>query len=418
MSKYRAKTIETPHGTIQTPAFIPVGTKATVKSLLPEDVRDKVGAQAVLANTYHLYLQPGAEIVQKASGLGKFMNWSGPTYTDSGGFQAFSLQGGLKDRQSKFKRGASEESGFEGTLAGREGAREQALAQQDQTAGSRGALSSLAFVDDDGVTFKSVIDGSTHRFTPESSIEIQHALGADIIFTLDECAPPAADYAAQKKAIDRTRAWAERCLIKHKELNEEQVSRGIPEQALFGIVQGGRYEDLRRESARAIGAMDFDGFGIGGTFEKADMATAVGWVCDELPEGKPRHLLGIGEPEDLILGVENGADTFDCVAPTRLGRHGAAYTHSGQVNLLNARFAAEFGPIDPGCSCYTCKNYSGAYLNHLFKAKEMLAATLTSIHNLYFLVSLAEDARKAIIGGTFETFMKTKLGEITLKVTG
>jgi queuine tRNA-ribosyltransferase len=345
------------------------------------------------------------------------MNWSGPTFTDSGGFQAFSLQGGLNDRQSKFKK-QEEKGGLRKSSEARR-RRETGAAPAGADTGSEDYLSlpALASVDDDGVTFKSVIDGSAHRFTPESSIEIQHALGADIIFTLDECAPPAADYAAQKKAIDRTHAWAERCLIRHKELNAEQARRGIPEQALFGIVQGGRYEDLRRESARAIGAMDFDGFGIGGTFEKADMATAVGWVCDELPEGKPRHLLGIGEPEDLILGIENGADTFDCVAPTRLGRHGAAYTHSGQVNLLNARFAADFGPIDKGCDCYTCKNYTGAYLNHLFKAKEMLAATLTSIHNLYFLVSLAEEARKAIIGGTFETFMKTRLGEITKKVT-
>ncbi len=346
----RAGVIETPHGKIMTPAFIPVGTKATVKALSPEEIHDAVGAQAVLANTYHLYLQPGRKIVRKAGGLGKFMNWSGPTFTDSGGFQAFSLRPG-----------------------------------------------GLAKVDDGGVTFKSVIDGSTHRFTPESSIDIQHALGADIIFVLDECAQIDAPYEYQKSAIERTEMWALRCLERHKEL------RNAPP-ALFGIVQGGRFEDLRRESARAIGAMDFDGFGIGGSFNKADIAATVGLVCDELPEDKPRHLLGIGEPEDIILGIENGADTFDCAAPTRLGRNGTAYTRNGKVNLGNASFTSDFSPLDPKCDCYTCKNYTRAYIAHLFRAKEMLAATLTSIHNLYFVVNLAKSAREAIVGGTFEEF--------------
>lgn len=344
----RAAVIETPHGIIETPAFIPVGTKATVKALTPEQVRDAADAQAVLANTYHLYLEPGQEIVRKAGGLGKFMNWTGPTFTDSGGFQAFSLGPG-----------------------------------------------GLAKVDDDGVTFKSVIDGSTHRFTPESSIDIQHALGADIIFVLDDI-----------DSVERTRGWAERCLARHKATKTGQ--------ALFGIVQGGRYEDLRKESARQIGAMDFDGFGIGGTFEKADMATAVGWVSDELPEDKPRHLLGIGEPEDIILGIENGADTFDCVAPTRLGRNGSAYIRAAdggfdRINLLNAQFVTDFSPLDPACGCYTCKNYTRAYVAHLFRAKEMLAATLASIHNLYFLINLAREARQAILNGSFENFKKEKI---------
>lgn len=358
LSRARAGAIETPHGKIETPAFIPVGTKATVKALPPEIVRDQVGAQAVLANTYHLYLQPGHEIVRKAGGLGKFMNWNGPTFTDSGGFQAFSLQ---------------------------------------------------AKVDDDAVTFKSIIDGSMHVFTPERSVEIQHALGADMIFTLDEIALVDAPYEAQKAAIGRTERWAERCLARHKELGGGTGSSA----ALFGIVQGGKFEDLRRASARAIGAMDFDGFGIGGTFEKADMATAVGWVSDELPEGKPRHLLGIGEPEDIILGIENGADTFDCVAPTRLGRNGSIYTAAGRINLLNARFVEDFTPLDPGCGCHVCRNYSRAYLAHLFRAKEMLAATLASIHNLYFLVALAKEARKAIIDDRFEEFKESRLGRFS-----
>lgn len=375
----RAGIIHTPHGDIETPAFIPVGTKATVKSVLPESVRDHVGAHAVLANTYHLYLQPGTEVLRKAGGLGKFMNWSGPTFTDSGGFQAFSLQGGMKDRKSKF-----------GDVKD---------AEKDES------IPDLAKVDDDGVTFKSIIDGSTHKFTPEKTMEIEHDIGADMIFTLDECAPPGADYEVQKGAIARTHAWAKRCLARHKELVAERKD----EISLLGIVQGGRHEDLRRQSARDIGAMDFDGFGIGGTFEKEDMHTAVGWVCEELPEGKPRHLLGIGEPADIILGIENGADTFDCVAPTRLGRNGALYTSAGRINILNAKFVDDFGPIDAECVCYACKNYTRAYVAHLFRAKEMLAATLASIHNLHFLVQLAKDARKAIIAGKFEAFKAERL---------
>ncbi|MDB5239186.1 MAG: queuine tRNA-ribosyltransferase queuine tRNA-ribosyltransferase [Candidatus Parcubacteria bacterium] len=390
----RAGRIETAHGVIETPAFIPVGTKATVKAVMPESVRDDVGAQAVLANTYHLYLQPGPEILRKAGGLGRFMNWKGPTFTDSGGFQAFSLQGGMQAmRASKF---AKEAAGTDKEAA-------EDISDQPIAAG-------LAAVDDDGVTFKSILDGSTHRFTPEASIDIQHAIGADIIFTLDECAPPSAIHEAQKKAIDRTHVWAERCVTHHKKLSNEERST---DQSLFGIVQGGRHEDLRRESARAIGAMDFDGFGIGGTFEKEDMASAVGWVCDELPEGKPRHLLGIGEPADLILGIENGADTFDCVAPTRLARNAAAYTSAeGRLNILNARFVTDFGPLDPHCSCSTCKNYTRAYLAHLFRAKEMLGATLLSIHNLHFLVELTKEARKAILEGSFDIFKKKVLSDL------
>ncbi|MCX6715492.1 MAG: tRNA guanosine(34) transglycosylase Tgt, partial [Candidatus Taylorbacteria bacterium] len=235
------------------------------------------------------------------------------------------------------------------------------------------------------------------------SIDIQHALGADIIFVLDECAQINAPYEYQKMAVRRTNEWARRCLEHHQKLNQGNNGESP---ALFGIVQGARFEDLRRASAKAIGAMDFDGFGIGGTFEKADMATAVGWVCDELPEGKPRHLLGIGEPEDLILGIENGADTFDCAAPTRLGRNGSAYINFGRINLLNAKFVSDFSPLNPKCGCYTCKNYTRAYLAHLFRAKEMLAATLTSIHNLYFLVNLVKEARKAILENRFDEFKK------------
>jgi len=424
----RAGVIHTPHGDIETPAFIPVGTKGTVKALTPELVHDAVGAHAVLANTYHLYLQPGTDVLRAAGGLGKFMNWPGPTFTDSGGFQAFSLQGGMKSRQSKFDRASDAEISNGRGLS--EPFREASSADREKSSASDVAVS-LAKVDDDGVTFKSIIDGSSHRFTPERSVEIQHDIGADIIFALDECARIDAPYEAQRAAIERTRVWAERCIARHRELGPGSGHPGSAgmEQALFGIIQGGKHEDLRRQSARDIAAVrtgtndavGFDGFGIGGTFEKSDMSKAVGWVCDELGRagagGKPRHLLGIGEPEDIILGIENGADTFDCVAPTRLGRNGAAYVrHStnvdgsrrmgsfGRINLLNARFVNDFGPIDQGCECHSCTHYTRAYLAHLFRAKEMLAATLLSVHNLHFLVSLAKEARKAIIEGRFQEF--------------
>jgi len=424
----RAGVIQTPHGEIETPAFIPVGTKATIKAVTAEEVRDQVGAHAILANTYHLYLQPGTEILRKAGGLGKFMNWSGPTFTDSGGFQAFSLAGGMQEHRSKIQnpeavRGGNVDSrqlggkippdsprGFEGGIYSPEKDAEK------QT---------LAKFDDDGVSFKSIIDGSSHRFTPERSIEIQHDIGADIIFAFDECISPQESYERQKEAVERTTRWAKRCLEAHGKEKGRRKEEGSERNdqddgsALFGIVQGGRYEDLRKQSAREIGAMDFEGFGIGGSFDKDDIGTAVGWVADVLPENKPRHLLGIGQPMDLILGIENGIDTFDCVAPTRIARNGSVYVSAGAssgpmvskkfgstINLLNAQFREDFTPIDNNCGCYTCKNYTKAYLAHLFRAKEMLAATLASIHNLYFLVNLVKRARQAIIEGRFEEFKK------------
>ncbi len=376
-AKGRAGTIKTPHGEIQTPAFIPVGTKATIKSLTPEQVVS-LGADAILANTYHLYLQPGTEVLKKAGGLGTFMNWKGPTFTDSGGFQAFSLGPAF---------------GTGSTKIGQQAGTRVSEPMSDEAESVR-----LAKIDDDGVTFKSVIDGSTHRFTPERSIDIQHDIGADIIFAFDECLSPQESYEKQKAAVERTHSWARRCLNEHAALKGGQ--------ALFGIVQGGRHEDLRRYSARTIGAMACDGFGIGGSFDKKDIGTAVGWVCEELPESKPRHLLGIGEPEDLILGIENGIDTFDCVAPTRIARNGAAYTKKGRINLYNAQFVSDFTPIEKECGCYTCTHYTKAYLAHLFRAKEMLAATLTSIHNLYFLVHLVKEARQAILEAKWGEFKK------------
>lgn len=233
-------------------------------------------------------------------------------------------------------------------------------------------------------------------------MEIQHNLGADIIFAFDECTSPAAPYEYQKEAMDRTHRWARRSLDKHNELLLRDSASSPHKSALFGVVQGGRHKDLREESARTLGAMDFDGYGIGGSFDKDDMGTAVGWVNAVLPEDKPRHLLGIGEPVDLFGAVENGCDLFDCVAPTRTGRNGAVHTHDGRINLLNARFVRDFAPIDSECDCYTCKNYTRAYLAHLFRSDEMLAATLASIHNLRFLIRLVDQMREAILDGTFE----------------
>lgn len=363
----RAGTLQTPHGVIRTPAFAVVGTKGTVKALLPEQVKG-LGAEVVLANTYHLYLQPGHKRVEAAGGLGPFMRWNGPTITDSGGFQVFSLGAAFGEKVSKISKNAT--------------------VMQEEVEEEVGRL---AAIDEDGVTFKSHLDGSEHRFTPESSIKIQEALGADIIFAFDECTSPVAPYDYQKEAMERTHRWARRSLDAHKKEG----------QALFGIVQGGRFRELREESARAIARMDFDGFGIGGSFDKDDMYGVVGWVNRILPEGKPRHLLGIGEPSDLFGGVENGADLFDCVAPTRLARNGTLYTAEGRINILNARFQDDALPLDPGCDCYACRHYSRDYLSHLFRAKEMLAATLASMHNLRFIVRLMGEIRQSVLDGSF-----------------
>jgi queuine tRNA-ribosyltransferase len=262
----------------------------------------------------------------------------------------------------------------------------------------------LATIDEDGVTFKSVIDGSEHRFTPERSMQIQHNLGADIFFAFDECTSPLAPIAYQKEAMDRTHRWAKRSLDEHKRLGNSSATGEM--QALFGVVQGGAYEDLRRESARTLGSMDFDGYGIGGSFTKDDMATAVKWVCEELPENKPRHLLGIGEPLDMLLAIENGIDTFDCVAPTRIGRNGALYTLDGRINITNAKYKDDMSPLSDDPAWYTHR-YTKSYLSHLFRADEMLASTLASIHNLKFLTALVDDARLALQEGRFMEFKES-----------
>lgn len=383
----RAGILRTPHGEVETPAFVAVATKANVKGVetarLPE-----LGVQMVIANTYHLYLSPGEKLVEAAGGVGKFMQFIGPTMTDSGGFQVFSLGEGFGKKLSKFLP--------------EEAAREDAVAVYDEDlATSHGKL---AVIDEEGVSFTSHLDGSLHRFTPERSVEIQHKLGADIIFAFDECTAPNADHAYQKEAMDRTHRWALRSLKAHRQNIQKDSEQGI-----FGIVQGGRFADLRVESAKDIASMDFDGYGIGGSFSKHDILGILDKVNAELPPEKPRHLLGIGEPEDLFIGVAVGCDTFDCVLPTRNGRTGGIYTHEGKMQIPNVEYRNDFGPLDKECECPVCKTYTRAYVAHLFRSKEMLGPILASQHNLYFLTNLTKEIRESILNGTFEQFRDTFL---------
>ncbi len=342
-SRARAGILTTPHGDIPTPVFAPVGTQATVKTLTPDELRE-MGATLILANTYHLYLRPGADVIARLGGLHRFMGWSGPILTDSGGFQVFSLE-------------------------------------------------TLRKVSDNGVVFRSHIDGSEQFFSPEKAIQVQEQLGADIIMTLDECPDPR-DYEYNKAALRRTHLWAERCHRAHTRLD----------QALFGIVQGGIFPDLRRESVQFLTSFGFSGYAIGGlsvgepkekTWETLDFTVPL------LPEDKPRYLMGVGSPEDLFEGVERGIDIFDCALPTRLARNGALYTSYGRINLRKAEFADKDQPIEEGCGCYTCQRFSLAYLHHLYKAGEILGLRLNTIHNLYFLLHLMRRIREAIQEGKF-----------------
>ncbi len=331
--------LHTPHGDVETPMFMPVGTLATVKGIAPEMLKE-MGSQVILANTYHLWLRPGEDIVAKAGGLHKFMNYDGPMLTDSGGFQVFSLG---KTRKIK----------------------------------------------EDGVYFKSIIDGKSLFLSPEKAIDIQNKLGADIIMSLDECAPYPATYDYMKNSVERTIRWAKRGKEAHH--NEKQ--------ALFGIVQGGEFPELREACAKALVEMDFPGYSIGGTSvgEPKDVMyqmveDAVKW----LPEDKPRYLMGVGNPIDLIETAIRGIDMYDCVLPTRVARHGALMTHSGRININNEKYKEDFTPIDLECDCYTCRNYTKAYLRHLHKADELFGKSLLSIHNVRFLLQLSEDIREAI----------------------
>ncbi|MFV0428211.1 MAG: tRNA guanosine(34) transglycosylase Tgt [Arachnia sp.] len=384
----RTGTIYTPHGDIRTPAFIPVGTKATVKGVLPEAMAE-LGAQALLANAYHLYLQPGPDLIDEAGGLGRFMNWPGPTVTDSGGFQVMSLGSG-------FKKVIAMESEGHG--------------DDDRVAEGK---TRLARVDEDGVTFVSHLNGDQHRFTPEVSMGIQHQLGADIIFAFDELTTLHNSRGYQEQSVARTHRWAERCLAEHSRLTAQRADK--PYQALFGVVQGAQYEDLRRAAARGLASLEvdgcsFDGFGLGGALEKSALSAILGWMTDELPEAKPRHLLGISEPDDIFAAVAVGADTFDCVNPSRVARNAAIYTADGRYNVNTAVCRRSFEPLEAGCDCYTCRHYTRAYLHHLFKAKEILAATLATIHNERFTVRLVDTIRRAMDAGDFEALRAEFLG--------
>ena len=361
----RTGVIHTDHGDIETPVFMPVGTQATVKTLDKQDL-ENIDASIILANTYHLHLRPGEDLIDKFGGLHKFMNWDRPILTDSGGFQVFSL--GLQ----------KEEKG----------------------------QGSLTKIDDDGVTFKSHLDVSTHRFTPESAIQIQHKIGADIIMAFDECTPDDADEKYTKKAMARTHNWAQRCITEHKRLNKETKNSELrTKNYLFGIIQGAGHKELRQESAKAISDMDFDGIAIGGESIGYNMKATkkiLDWVNPIIPENKPHYTMGVGfSPTDLFDVVECGVDMFDCVAPTRVARNGRLFVHKKvnkklYINILNAENRENKNPIDPKCTCFTCQNHSRAYIHHLFKAQEMLGYRLATIHNLHFMLNLMKEIRESI----------------------
>lgn len=344
-TKARRGQIETPHGKIETPVFMPVGTQGTVKAMRPEEI-EKMGAEIILANTYHLYLRPGHKLIEEAGGLHKFMNWDKAILTDSGGFQVFSL-------------------------------------------------GKLRKITEEGVKFRSHIDGSSHTLTPEKAIEIQNSLGSDIMMAFDECIPYPASYEYTKNSMERTTRWLKRCM---------EANKNPDKQGLFGIMQGGMYEELRKKHAEEIVALDLPGYAIGGLSvgEPKDlMLEVLDYAVDYLPETKPRYLMGVGTPDYLFEGVERGLDMFDCVLPTRIARHGLAMTSAGRVNIKNKKYEKDFSPLDKECDCYTCQNYSKAYLRHIFKAGEMLSSMLLSEHNLHFLLNMMKNIRKSIEDDSF-----------------
>ena len=372
-SHARTGVIHTDHGDIATPIFMPVGTQATVKTLDQTDLHN-LPAQIILGNTYHLHLRPGEDLINNVGGLHKFMNWNKPILTDSGGFQVFSL--GL---------------------------------QKDATINNK----KLVTIDEEGVTFRSHIDGSSHRFTPETAIEIQHKIGADIIMAFDECTPDTATEPYARQAMERTHRWAKRSLDEHQKLSA-QNTRDY-KQFLFGIIQGSVYKNLRQESASYISSLDFDGIAVGGESVGYNMeATAeiLDWVYDIIPQNKPHYAMGIGlSPRDLLIAIKHGVDMFDCVAPTRLARHGMVFVNPEvdkklRINITGSAYKKDFSPIDPICACHTCQHYSRAYINHLFNAQEMSGMRLASIHNLHFMLNLMEQARQAISADTFTDLLK------------
>jgi len=348
-SRARLGLLDTPHGTVQTPVFMPVGTQASVKTMTSDEVRE-VGGTMILSNTYHLYLRPGEDIVKEAGGLHKMMHWDGPILTDSGGFQVFSL-------------------------------------------------GPLRRITEDGVTFRSHIDGSEHFFSPEKSIEIQMALGADVAMAFDECAPYPCSYEEARAATKRTTRWAERSLKRHDR----------NDQAVFGIIQGGMHQDLRLRSMRDITSMGFPGYAVGGLSvgePKPLMYEVLDYLVPDMPKDKPRYLMGVGSPDCLLEGVARGIDMFDCVLPTRIARNGTVFTKDGKLVVRNAEFARDFSPMDPECDCYACRNFSRAYIRHLIKANEVLGIRLTTIHNLRFVLKLMEQIRQAIAADSFNEFKK------------
>ncbi len=356
----RAGVLHTAHGDCLTPMFMPVGTQATVKGVTPRDLKE-LGSMMILSNTYHLYLRPGDDLIARRGGLHKFMNWPGPILTDSGGFQVFSL-------------------------------------------------SNMNKIDEDGVTFKSHRDGSKHRFTPEKSVQIQHNLGADVIMCFDECADPN-DYAYNVRAVNRTHKWAERSAREHERLCANPVHGHWP--SLFGIVQGGIFQDLREKSAQFISALDLPGYAVGGLAvgeTKTQMHQVLDWMHPILPQNKPRYLMGVGEPVDLINGVMRGIDMFDCVMPTRIARHGAAFTRDGRINMRNVKNAEDENPIDAGCTCYTCQNFTKSYVRHLLHVDEMLGLILMSLHNLHFLLNEMREIRSAILEQRFGAYADEFIG--------
>ncbi|OZG49053.1 queuine tRNA-ribosyltransferase [Bombiscardovia coagulans] len=378
----RTGTIHTPHGDIHTPAFIPVATQAAMKAVLPEQMKD-LGAQALLSNAFHLFERPGEEVLDQAGGLGKFMGWRGPTFTDSGGFQVLSLGAGFK------KTLAMDISGMKS---------DDVIAEGKER---------LAFVDEDGVTFKSPLNGSEHRFSAEISMGIQHKIGADIMFAFDELTTLMNTRGYQERSVERTFRWAKRCVIEHQRLTAERSNK--PYQALYGVVQGANYEDLRRKAARQIASLDFDGVGIGGAIEKRLLGQTCAWICDEMPEDRPRHVLGIAAVDDIFAGVENGGDTFDCVSPARCGRNGAVFTRDGRWNIKRTQFRTDYRPIEEDCNCYACQHYSRAYICHLLHAHELNGYTLATIHNERFFVRLLDEIRAAIDADRFDEYKQETL---------
>ena len=376
----RLGVIKTANGDLHTPAFFPVATKATIKTLTSQDIRE-IGFEGILANTYHLHLQPNEKIIKKMDGLHKFMNWQGVVATDSGGFQVFSLGSGLKNKVGKM------------------------INKNNTKLDGRPVLyhgESFVKITEEGVYFKSHIDGSKQFLSPESSMKIQQDLGADIIFAFDQPSSPLDNLEKTKEAMERTHRWAIRCLKTHQQNVPKRSDRSVLVQGLFGIVQGGKYEKLRKQSAQFIGKMDFNGFGIGGSFgssygdSKTNLIKALSWVIPLLPQEKPVHLLGIGHLDDLEPAIKAGVDLFDCVYPTRMARHNVAITSLGNLNISKTIFSQDKKPLDPKCICPICKNYTRAYLCHLFKAQETTGQRLLTYHNLWFFKNFVDNIRQKV----------------------